>query len=147
MYRNVWPLATVDLVPKDDSEGPVLWIKLGLLTLGEVVIPLFSPRKYVPIDAKNPTTSSPEQIASLGSLLFYGFMEPLIWSAQHLPHLTYDMLSPLANYNRLQNLVGRAFLRMDPTRSKTRSHMGCCAPIADDHGFRQDYGPRGRTRS
>ena len=36
-------------------------------------------------------------------------MEPLIWSAQRLPRLTYDMLPPLADYDRLQNLVGRAF--------------------------------------
>lgn len=36
----------------DISEGPLLWVKLGLLTLVAVVIPLFIPRQYIPVDLK-----------------------------------------------------------------------------------------------
>ena len=52
VYRDVWPLATVDLVPADASEGSLLWIQVGLLTVSGIVIPLFSPRKHLPVDAK-----------------------------------------------------------------------------------------------
>ena len=52
MYRDVWPLATIDLAPEDTSEGVVMWAKLGLLSLSGVIVPLLSPRKYVPIDPK-----------------------------------------------------------------------------------------------
>lgn len=36
----------------DIPEGLLLWVKLGLLTLVAVVIPLFIPRQYIPVDPK-----------------------------------------------------------------------------------------------
>ena len=47
-YRDLWPLATYTLSPVDASEGPLLWAKIGVLTLGAVVIPLTIPRNYAP---------------------------------------------------------------------------------------------------
>ena len=51
-YRDIWPLATYSQGPVDISEGPLLWVKLGLLTLVAVMIPLFIPRQYIPVDPK-----------------------------------------------------------------------------------------------
>ena len=52
IYRDIWPLATFTKEPKDLQEGYLLWIKFTITTLTTVVIPLFIPRQYVPIDPK-----------------------------------------------------------------------------------------------
>ena len=51
IYRDVWPLATYDQVPVDAAvEGPLFWVKFAILTVIAVVVPLFIPRQYVPVD-------------------------------------------------------------------------------------------------
>ena len=52
IYRDVYPLATLDKTPTDSAEGPLLYAKLALLTIAAVVVPSFVPRKYVPLNAK-----------------------------------------------------------------------------------------------
>ena len=49
-YRNVWPLMTFTLRPKDAAEGDVLWVKLGLLAFVGVFLPLLEPYPYTPYD-------------------------------------------------------------------------------------------------
>ncbi|KAI9056609.1 P-loop containing nucleoside triphosphate hydrolase protein [Trametes sanguinea] len=124
MYRDVWPLATLDRSPADAAEGPILWVKLSLLSFGGVVIPLVSPRKYTPVDPKAPLPVSSEQTASIFSLLLYTYLEPFIWRARRLSHITYDMLPPLPDYDHLKNLVGRAFPMLDPMQTKSQRHLG-----------------------
>jgi hypothetical protein len=51
-YRDVWPLATYDKRPSDAAEGPLLWAKIGLLTISARLIPLIIPHRYVPVDPK-----------------------------------------------------------------------------------------------
>lgn len=51
-YRNLWPFATVSLSPMDAAEGPLLWAKLAVLTVAAVIVPLFIPRPYSPVDPK-----------------------------------------------------------------------------------------------
>ena len=51
-YRDVWPLATYTKKPLDTSEGRLLWAKFGVLTFSAVIIPLFIPRQYIPVDPK-----------------------------------------------------------------------------------------------
>ena len=50
VYRDVWPLATYTLEPADFSEGWLMWAKLAVLTVVAVMIPLFIPRPYIPVD-------------------------------------------------------------------------------------------------
>jgi len=50
VYRNIWPLAKYAEDPADTREGPLLWVRLGLLMITAMIIPLFSPRKYVPVN-------------------------------------------------------------------------------------------------
>ncbi|KAI0357911.1 P-loop containing nucleoside triphosphate hydrolase protein [Trametes cingulata] len=123
LYRDVWPLATVDLAPEDEAEGLLLWAKLALLTLGGVIIPLSAPHKYIPIDPKDALEQHPEQSASLISLFTFWHVEPIIWLAWRLPRLTYDMLPPLPDYDHLKNLVGRTFPHLDPIQSNSRRHI------------------------
>ena len=52
IYRDIWPLATFNKEPKDLQEGYLLWIKFSITTLTAVIIPLFIPRQYVPVDPK-----------------------------------------------------------------------------------------------
>ena len=52
IYRDIWPLATFTKEPLDQQEGYMLWIKFGITSLTAVIIPLFIPRQYVPVDAK-----------------------------------------------------------------------------------------------
>ncbi|KAI0824512.1 P-loop containing nucleoside triphosphate hydrolase protein [Trametes gibbosa] len=123
LYRDVWPSATLDVPIADEHEGSILWLKLALLTCSGVIIPLFSPRKYVPVRPEEYIEPHPEQTASLLSLLTYIYMERLIWLAWRLPRLTYDMLPPLADYDHLKNLVGRSFPKLDPTQTQSRRHF------------------------
>ena len=52
LYRDIWPLATFTEKPKDLEEGYMLWVKFSIITLTAVIIPLFIPRQYVPVDPK-----------------------------------------------------------------------------------------------
>ena len=51
-YRNVWPLATYAKEPADRAEGWLVWEKLGTLVFTGVIIPLFIPTVYTPVDPK-----------------------------------------------------------------------------------------------
>lgn len=52
LYRDVWPLATYTEHPADIEEGKIIFVKIGLLSVVAVIIPLFIPRRYVPVDPK-----------------------------------------------------------------------------------------------
>ncbi|KAI1790062.1 P-loop containing nucleoside triphosphate hydrolase protein [Ganoderma leucocontextum] len=123
MYRDVYPLATLDPTPVDTSEGSVLYAKLALLTIAAVIVPVFVPRKYVPVNPKEVLEPSPEQTSSIASLVSFTFIGPVIWTAWKMPHFKYDLLPPLPDYDHLQNLVGRSFPRLDPTQNKSRTHI------------------------
>ena len=51
-YRDVWPLATIAEHPADITDGKLLWYKLLGLFLTAVMIPLFMPRRHVPVYSK-----------------------------------------------------------------------------------------------
>ncbi|KAJ3554167.1 hypothetical protein NP233_g12480 [Leucocoprinus birnbaumii] len=110
LYRNVWPLAMYTGVPADVGEGPLLWVKISLLVITAAFVPLFSPRKYEPVNAEEPALEvNPEQTTPLISLLFWTFLNPLLIMAARLPHLGHDNLFPLADYDYSRNTTKRAF--------------------------------------
>lgn len=49
-YRDLIPLGTFTMIPKDGPDGWITWVRLGLLGLGAVLIPIFTPRTYKPVD-------------------------------------------------------------------------------------------------
>ncbi|KAH9911177.1 P-loop containing nucleoside triphosphate hydrolase protein [Epithele typhae] len=111
-YRDLWPLATVDLSPADSAEGTLMWVKIALLSIAGI---FFEPR-----NPKDDLVASPEQVASAWSLLTYGFMSPIVWTAYRMPHLPFDLLPQLSDFDHLRNLIPNSFPVLDPMRSKSR---------------------------
>ncbi|THH12876.1 hypothetical protein EW146_g7283 [Bondarzewia mesenterica] len=109
-YRDLWPLLTVSAAPADLRDGPLLWIKVAVLGLAAIVVPLTIPRQCAPFNPKEPVeTPNPEQTASLLSLTIYSFLDPTVFLAYQIPHLSFDQLPPLADYDYTRNLVERSF--------------------------------------
>ncbi|KAJ7268668.1 hypothetical protein B0H12DRAFT_1009709 [Mycena haematopus] len=109
-YRDIFPLATFSLVPLDINEGWLLWAKIITLFAVSCVVPLVIPRQYTPVDPKNPMpVPNAEQTASLSSLLFYFFLDPIIFLGYRVPHLKFDQLPPLSDYDYMENLKIRAW--------------------------------------
>ncbi|KAF8201224.1 P-loop containing nucleoside triphosphate hydrolase protein [Mycena galopus ATCC 62051] len=132
-YRDIYPLATSATVPRDISEGWLLWIKIVLLGGVAVVLPLVEPRLYtllIPwylhrrLVPKNPmSVPNPEQTASVLSLVLYFFLDQVIFLAYRLPHLPLEMLPPLADYDYAQHLQIRSFQHMDVFSGAKRRHI------------------------
>jgi hypothetical protein len=51
-YRDIFPFATYTWPVQDAAEGPILYAKLVALTLAAVVIPVVTPRTYIPVDPR-----------------------------------------------------------------------------------------------
>ncbi|KAG5653499.1 hypothetical protein H0H81_012709 [Sphagnurus paluster] len=123
-YRDVFPLATYTWSPIDISEGWALWAKVIVLGLTSIAIPLFVPRRYIPIDPQNPmAVPNPEQTASLFSLVTYSFLDPTIFLAYRIPHLSHEQLPPLADYDAAQELKAKSFPHIDPYNGSKKQHL------------------------
>jgi len=80
-YRDIYPLFTYDLRPTD-HDTIITWIRVGLLSFAAIFIPLFRPRTYTPADPKHPAGPGeihPEQTTPWIFLVFYSFMDLLVW--------------------------------------------------------------------
>ncbi|KAF7305977.1 ATP-binding cassette transporter [Mycena chlorophos] len=114
--RDIFPLATYTLTPVDIAEGSLIFVKIAILFTVAVAIPLTVPREYIPFDPKNPLPLeevTPEQTASILSIAVYSFLDPIIFLGYRVPHLSYDQLPPLADYDYAKNLKKHAFRYMD----------------------------------
>ncbi|KAJ7225905.1 P-loop containing nucleoside triphosphate hydrolase protein, partial [Mycena pura] len=121
VYRDVFPLVTYHHVLLDLSEGWVLWTKLAVLVVGAVVVPLFIPRQYTPVDRKNPMpVPNPEQTASIFSTMFYFFLDPVVFLGYKVRHLSRDQLPPLADYDYAANMKANSFPHLEVTPSNKR---------------------------
>ncbi|KAJ6500769.1 P-loop containing nucleoside triphosphate hydrolase protein [Mycena sanguinolenta] len=121
VYRDLFPLATFTQPPRDINEGWLLWAKFSIITSIGVVLPLSVPR-HASLDNSKALTS-PEETASLISLVTYTFLDPLILLASRLPHLPYNKLPPLAYYNDAKNLRSASFPHLDPSSITNRRHV------------------------
>lgn len=52
---------------------------------------------------------NPEQTASIFSLMVYSFLDPVIFEAYRVPHLSHERLPPLADYDYSKRLTEHAF--------------------------------------
>lgn len=66
---------------------------------------------------------NPEQTASLISLLLWIFLDPIVFLAYRIPHLSHDQLPPLADYDRAKNLVQKSFPSLDPFSGGKKRHI------------------------
>ncbi|KAJ3994664.1 hypothetical protein F5050DRAFT_1800596 [Lentinula boryana] len=115
VYRDVYPLATFQLKPQDDSEGFFLWVTIGLLALAGVLVPLCVPTKYVAVDPKHPKPPNPEQTCSILSRLTFAFIDSVIIKAYYSPSLPYEDLPSLSDYDYAEYLKKKSFRYLDPT--------------------------------
>ncbi|KAK7029004.1 hypothetical protein VNI00_014714 [Paramarasmius palmivorus] len=119
-YRDVYPLLTYTKEPMDRADGPLLWVKIGLLVLVAVVIPLFTPRQdYLSAQRE----ANPEQVASLASLFTYAFLDRVIFSAYKNPKFTDKSLPTLADYDAAHYLKSQSFGNLDRFSGAKRSHI------------------------
>ncbi|KIJ38959.1 hypothetical protein M422DRAFT_258374 [Sphaerobolus stellatus SS14] len=122
-YRDIWPLATNNQHPIDASDK-LLWTKLGLLTVISVVIPLVIPRQYVPVDSKEPMPEpNPELTVSWLSMLTYIYMNPIVFAAAKVSHLTPDKLPPLSDTDWAKYLKKRTFSILDVFQGAKKRHL------------------------
>ncbi|KAF7340454.1 Multidrug resistance-associated ABC transporter protein [Mycena venus] len=124
-YRDLVPLATFTGVPADRSEGRRLWAKIALLFVTAVVIPLFTPRQYIPVDPLNPMkVPNPEQTASNFSFAFYFFLDHIIFLAHRESQVQEDQLYPLCDTDASVYLKNRSFKYLDKfSGNKSRRHI------------------------
>lgn len=64
---------------------------------------------------QKPSVPAAEQVASIFSLATFSFMSPTLYKAYGLPHLPYNDLPVLADYDRADNLVATSFPSLDPS--------------------------------
>lgn len=123
VYRDVWPLATFTLVPKDAAEGTVLWAKIIMLTFVAVVLPIMTPLRHAPLDPQEPMPPHPTQHASILSLILYAWLDRTVLKACSVTYLGLDDLPPLADDDHTKNLVKRAFPHIDPFQVRKPRHI------------------------
>lgn len=51
VYRDLYPLTTLNEQPLDVAEGTLLWIKITVLFAVGILMPLITPRLYTPFDS------------------------------------------------------------------------------------------------
>ncbi|KAJ3760576.1 hypothetical protein EV360DRAFT_81041 [Lentinula raphanica] len=124
LYRDVYPLITFTLKPKDLSEGGILWAKIVDLAIISIVIPLVIPRPYVPVDPKNPSPKpNPEQTASILSLFTYAFVDRLVFAAYRVSHLDFSQLPSLNDRDSAEYLKALSFKYLDEFYGAPRRHL------------------------
>ncbi|KAF8513334.1 P-loop containing nucleoside triphosphate hydrolase protein [Hysterangium stoloniferum] len=115
IYRDVFPLATFTRRPVDENKGWLLWSRLALVALTGLVIPLFIPRSYVPVDPLSaPDQLNPEQTACLWSFLTFSYLDPLVITAARSKQLSYENFPPLADYDKSAYLMSQSTPILDP---------------------------------
>ncbi|PPR05406.1 hypothetical protein CVT24_008020 [Panaeolus cyanescens] len=123
-YRDIWPLATYTLPQLDASEGEILWFKLALLLFTAVIIPLFIPRRYIPVDPKDPMeVPNPEQTCSIFALAVHSYIDPVIFQGARVSHLPPEDLPPLSDTDWSKNLKQRGFPHLDPFLGGKKQHL------------------------
>ncbi|KAK7681762.1 hypothetical protein QCA50_015109 [Cerrena zonata] len=123
-YRDLWPLVTYDLSPADGVEGETLWYKIACMIFAAVLLPLFAPRQYIPIDPEDVSEPSPEQKASWFSLIFYTYCDELVMKAFRTPHLKVDELPPLIDSSKAKYLSLKSAKYLDPLQTRSKLHIG-----------------------
>ncbi|EEB90393.1 hypothetical protein MPER_11408, partial [Moniliophthora perniciosa FA553] len=134
-YRDLFPLATFDLVPRDIHEGDLLWWKIGVLGVA-TLLPVFMPRQYRPVDPEKPSPEPhPEQTVSPFNLMCFFFVDNIISLASRISHVPVDQMPPLADYDAAEHL-----------RKKSSSNVSAFGGSQEHHIFwsvlrlvRRDY--------
>ncbi|KAJ6561237.1 hypothetical protein DFH09DRAFT_1160834 [Mycena vulgaris] len=124
LYRDVFPLATYTWVPEDRSEGLLLWPKIVILFITSVMVPLLTPRQYIPIDPLNSmNVPNPEQTASILSVILFSFLDRIVFSSYRNSHLKEEELDPLCDTDSAIYLKKRSFPHLDVFSGSKKRHV------------------------
>ncbi|KAF9229723.1 P-loop containing nucleoside triphosphate hydrolase protein [Gyrodon lividus] len=122
--RDLYPLLTFNEQPEDLHEGWLLWAKVAVLTTISIILPGVVPSQYVPVDPTNPSKfPHPEQTASWLSMSLYLWLDPIVFMAQRVSHLSHDKLPPLADHDQSRNLKAGSFPHMDVFMNGKKRHV------------------------
>ncbi|KAF5389262.1 hypothetical protein D9757_003539 [Collybiopsis confluens] len=101
-----------------------LWLEGIALAFAAIVLPMLAPRRYIPTDTKNPaSTLHPEKTASLLSLLFFSYLDSLIFKAAKVPHLSTNELPLLSEEDQARVLRERNLSAIDPLAKGGKRHV------------------------
>ncbi|KAI4523407.1 P-loop containing nucleoside triphosphate hydrolase protein, partial [Schizophyllum commune Loenen D] len=120
--RDLAPLASYGGRPLD-AEGPLLWVTIGLLFVTGVIIPLVTPGTYTPVRPDDSSPASPEQKASIISVLTFTFLDPIISLAQQKTTITLDDLPPISDTDDAGYLKDQTFETLDVLNGKRKRHI------------------------
>ncbi|KAL1717785.1 P-loop containing nucleoside triphosphate hydrolase protein, partial [Schizophyllum commune] len=120
--RDLAPLASYGGHPLD-AEGPLLWATIGLLLVTGVFIPLVTPGTHIPVKPEEPSCASPEQRASVLSVLTFTFLNPIISLAQRKTTITLDDLPPISDTDDAGYLKEQTFETLDVLNGKRKRHI------------------------
>ncbi|KIJ48474.1 hypothetical protein M422DRAFT_247819 [Sphaerobolus stellatus SS14] len=112
--RDLAPRCTFHGSPVDDANGGVLWALIATLTVVGVIMPLITPRHYIPVDPTDAKAPSPQQIASPLSILLFSWLDGLVWRATQVEHLPMEELPALPDSSQASILSRSAFSNIDP---------------------------------
>ncbi|KAJ7838629.1 hypothetical protein B0H14DRAFT_2788979 [Mycena olivaceomarginata] len=109
-----WSRVAVKHLNLDLWEGALLWPKIATLFLVQ----------YTPVDLKHPMpVPNPEQTASILSSVFFSFLDRIVALAYQTPHLSFDQLPPLCDYDDMKHLKTWAFPHLDFFISGKKRHV------------------------
>ncbi|KAF5389764.1 hypothetical protein D9757_005974 [Collybiopsis confluens] len=122
-YAYATLLALISLATKSARWFAVLHASFERGSAGHLAVAV--PRLYIPVDPKYPMPDlNPEQTASLFSLGFFFFLDPVVFEAYRVPHLPLDRLPPLADSDSIKNLKERHFKDLDPfSGARSRNYL------------------------
>uniref|UniRef100_A0A8H8CG88 P-loop containing nucleoside triphosphate hydrolase protein n=1 Tax=Psilocybe cubensis TaxID=181762 RepID=A0A8H8CG88_PSICU len=123
-FGDIWPLATYTQQPKDWPQDEFLWIKLAILSFTAWFIPLFVPRRYVPVNPEDPMPEpNNEQTCSIFSLGLFSYLDPVVSLGSRVEHLEASKLPPLSDTDFSRNLVAKAFPYLDVYSGAKKRHL------------------------
>ncbi|KAF7290261.1 Multidrug resistance-associated ABC transporter protein [Mycena indigotica] len=121
IYRDVMPLATFTQEPLD--RGAKMVAKIALVFFSGLVVPLFTPRLYTPVDPSNPQKElNPEQTASVFSFALYFFLDTIIFAAYRQKEVPEDQLYALCDTDGAEHLKRRSFKFLDVFSGAKQRH-------------------------
>ncbi|KAF9475054.1 multidrug resistance-associated ABC transporter [Pholiota conissans] len=124
VYRDLYPLTRFDGHPADSDQGKLLWVKISMLCVVGAILPLFTPRRYVPIDPKHPSPiPSPEQTAPWISRITFTYMDSVIYMATKVAHLSFAQLPPLSDVDASVYQSSLAFPHLEPSHEGKYRHL------------------------
>ncbi|KAF9000095.1 P-loop containing nucleoside triphosphate hydrolase protein [Cyathus striatus] len=109
-----------------ESQAHTSWqtlVRTALLSIVGGIVPLFIPGRYIPVDNKDPRPPPPDQTASIFSLFTYSFLNHIVWLGYCVPHIAFEDLPPLADYDHVKYLRKKAFRYLDPDDITNRRHI------------------------